>query len=151
MGSNTFARKLGIGVRVASQILREHSRTALENSSSAATPAAASAAESRVQRPARPAVQARNVGRATKRFGEAVWGPFVHVGSVLWLEVTGLFFGIFALFFAQNVYRLRHATTTTAPGHIKLLIYSALTVVFLYFTCTSFYRARRRSRAKAAR
>ena len=74
-----------------------------------------------------------------------MWGPFVHVSGVLWLEVTGLFFGIFTLFFAENVYRLRDQYAAGAE-HRKFLIYAAMMAVFLYFTFTSFYRAHRKAR-----
>ena len=33
----------------------------------------------------------------SKRFSEAVGKPFVKLSGVLWLEFTGVFFGIFAL------------------------------------------------------
>ena len=46
--------------------------------------------------------QVRQTGQGLKeggkRFGEAVWGPFAKLSGVLWLELTGVFFGIFALF-----------------------------------------------------
>lgn len=87
--------------------------------------------------------------RGGKRFGEAVWGPFVHAGGVLWLEITGLFFAIFCLFFLQNVYRLR-ADWRTGPNHEKFLIYAAVGVAFLYFSVSSFYRARKKQRKKRA-
>jgi hypothetical protein len=81
--------------------------------------------------------------KGTKRFGEAVWGPFVHAGGVLWLEITGLFFALFGLFFAQGVYRLR-ADWRAGPNHQRLLIYGAVAVLFFYFSVSSFYRARRK-------
>ena len=36
--------------------------------------------------------------RGTKQLGESVWRPFVRLSGVLWLEFTGVFFGIFAVF-----------------------------------------------------
>ncbi|HEY0758256.1 MAG TPA: hypothetical protein VGD59_03265 [Acidisarcina sp.] len=182
MQSNSFARKLGIGVRVASNILRERSRalqqpegtsTASGASVTAAAPevtsrgveAVASApsesgvpftasvlsGKAAVKTGSRSRVAAqktRAVGHASRRFGQAVWGPFAHVSGVLWLEVTGLFFGIFALFFAQSVYRLRH-DYASGQGHGRFLLYSAAALLFFYFAGTSFVRARRKGRYRS--
>ena len=87
--------------------------------------------------------------RGAKKFGEAVWGPFVHAGSVLWLEITGLFFALFSIFFAQGVYRLR-ADWRSGPNHERLVIYGAVAILFLYFTITSFYRARKKQQKRRA-
>jgi hypothetical protein len=129
MEPDRVGRKLGIGVRVASGMLRER--------------AAQSAQTIRQDAPAyveRTKAAASGVKKGTKRFGESVWGPFVHAGSVLWLEITGLFFAIFSLFFIQGVYRLR-ADWRTGPNHLKLIIYAAVAILFLYFAVSSFYRA----------
>jgi predicted anti-sigma-YlaC factor YlaD len=87
--------------------------------------------------------------QGAKKFGEAVWGPFVHAGSVLWLEVTGLFFALFSLFFAQGVYRLR-ADWRTGPNHQRLVIYAVVAIVFFYFAVSSFYRAHRKQQKRTA-
>lgn len=128
-------RKFGVGVRVASGLLRERAaQTARRDAPVYAERAKATAV---------------GLKRGGKRFGEAVWGPFVHAGGVLWLEITGLFFAIFCLFFLQNVYRLR-ADWRTGPNHEKFLIYAAVGVAFLYFSVSSFYRARKKQRKKRA-
>jgi hypothetical protein len=93
---------------------------------------------------------AGGVGRGAKRFGEAVWGPMAHTGSVLWLEITGLFFALFALFFAQNVYKFRH-NYASGPEHTHFLVYSVLTLLFGAFTCSQFYKARRKEKKNRAR
>ena len=95
----------------------------------------------------RSAKQGRAVASGARSFGRSVWGPFAHAGGVLWLEVTGLFFAIFGLFFAQNAYKLRHAWSS-GPDHSRFLIYAVVTLVFFYFTFSSFYRARRKERLK---
>lgn len=152
MAPYSFGRKLGIGVRVASQILRDRASAASAAGAGARvatgpfSPPDPGRAPSPVAGKMPGAAQkTRNIGRASKRFGEAIWGPFARISGVLWLEVTGLFFGIFALFFAQNVYRLRHQFTTGGE-HGKLWIYASLTAIFAYFTFTSFYRARRKAK-----
>jgi hypothetical protein len=89
--------------------------------------------------------------RGTKRFGEAVWGPVVRLSGVLWLEVTGVFFGIFALFALGTVWRLRgewHSTATNATSHRNLLGAVLMLVVFGYFCVSSFIRAHKRERQR---
>ena len=84
-----------------------------------------------------------------KRFGQSIWGPFAHAGSVLWLEVTGLFFAIFGLFFVQGAYRLR-AEWQTGPRHERLLVYAGVAVIFFYFAVSSFYRAHKKQQKRKA-
>jgi hypothetical protein len=83
--------------------------------------------------------------RGAKAFGRALWEPFTHAGSVLWLEITGLFFALFAFFFVQSVYRVRTAWRQ-GPEHTHLLLYGALAVAFAWFSFSSFARAYRKSK-----
>ena len=83
--------------------------------------------------------------RGAKAFGQAFLGPFTHAGSILWLEITGLFFALFALFFVQNVYRVR-GSWDQGPEHTHLLLYIALAVGFAWFSVSSFTRAYRKSK-----
>ena len=103
MEPKKVGRTLGIGVRVASNMLRERVERA-----AAAHPPPAQAGNGRPAAAA-PAIPIANrvagVKRGAKAFGQAFLGPFTHAGSVLWLEITGLFFALFAVFFAQSVYR----------------------------------------------
>jgi hypothetical protein len=132
-------RKLGIGVRVASGMLRERaSQTA--HSMQQEAPAYA----------ARSAQTGRAVASGAKSFGRSIWGPFAHAGSVLWLEITGLFFALFGIFFAQGAYRMRHAWYSGAD-HTRLLTYAVVALVFFYFAFSSFYRARRKEKLKRQR
>ena len=143
MEPKKVGRTLGIGVRVASNMLRERVERA-----AAAHPPPAQAGNGRPAAAA-PAIPIANrvagVKRGAKAFGQAFLGPFTHAGSVLWLEITGLFFALFALFFAQSVYRLR-AAWRRGPEHTHLLLYCALTVAFAWFSVSSFLRAYRKSR-----
>ena len=129
-------RKLGVGARVASVMLRD--RTA-HTAQAAKRDAPAYAARAKTT--------AAGVKRGGKRFGQSVWGPFVHAGGVLWLEISGCFFAIFSLFFIQGVYRLR-ADWHTGPNHEKLIIYAVVGIVFLYFSVSSFYRAHKKQQRK---
>jgi hypothetical protein len=85
------------------------------------------------------------VGKAAqggRGFGRAFWKPISAAGRALWHEVTGLFFALFALFFAQGLWRLRHAWRF-GPEHRHFEIDLVMTVVFLYFSISAFVRSRR--------
>jgi hypothetical protein len=104
---------------------------------------------------ARKVVEARGVRkglkRGSRRFGEAVWGPFARLSGVLWLEVSGVFFGVFALFALGAVLHLRgqwHSSAGNAGEHRNLLVAVAMLVVFGYFCVSNFVRARRRERGR---
>jgi hypothetical protein len=143
MQPDRFGRKLGIGVRVAGGILRDRAAQA-SHSMQQDAPAMQQQASVYVQRGA---AGSRAVASGAKKFGQSVWGPFAHAGSVLWLEITGLFFALFGLFFAQGAYRLRHAWQS-GSDHSRFLIYAVVTLVFFYFAFSSFYRARKKERLK---
>jgi hypothetical protein len=134
MEPKKVGRTLGIGVRVASNMLRQRVQQA---------------AEARDNRPPAPTPPlSRRVvtaKRGVKAFGQAFLGPFTHAGKMLWLEITGLFFALFALYFAQNVYRVRTAWRQ-GPEHSHLLLYCALAAAFAWFSFSSFVRAYRRSK-----
>ena len=105
-----------------------------------------------VQTAARTVEQAREVKgglrRGTKRFGEALWGPFVRLGGVLWLEVSGVFFGIFALFALGAVIRLRGQWHAGSAERQQLAGAAAMLALFGYFCVSNFVRARRRERRR---
>ncbi|HTV05507.1 MAG TPA: hypothetical protein VME86_09070 [Acidobacteriaceae bacterium] len=137
MEPDRVGRKIGVGVRVASGMLRDR--------------AAQTAQTVRQEAPthvARGIKAASGAKRGAKRFGESLWGPFVHAGGVLWLEITGVFFAIFSLFFVQNAWHLRDAWQS-GPQHGKLLMYAAVAAVFLYFSVSSFYRAYKKQKKRA--
>ena len=91
------------------------------------------------------------VREGARRFGREVWNPFRRVSGVLWLEFTGVFFGIFALFALGAAWKLRgawHANGTNVAEHQRLLGALAMLAVFGYFTVSSFVRATRRARRR---
>jgi hypothetical protein len=159
MEPNRFGRKLGIGVRVASRMVKERATQAANTPSSATQPppqtnAAPSSASANASRPSSPprtprnyVEPARRVGEGTRRFGQAFFEPLTHVGRTLWLEITGLFFALFGFFFAQNAYRNR-ASALHGPAHAQFLLFSAVTLVFFYFCLSSFWKAARVSRRR---
>jgi hypothetical protein len=119
-------------VRVASGMLRDR---------------AVQTADSMQQKAPVYAERASAAKREGKRFGQSIWGPFAHASSVLWLEITGLFFGLFGLYFGQNTFKLRHEWRS-GPDHARFVVYCIITAAFFYFTVSSFYRARRKERLK---
>jgi hypothetical protein len=135
MEPKKVGRTLGIGVRVASNMLRQRVEQAAQASAS--------------RPPARPSpslsARAVTAKRGARAFGQAFLGPFTHAGMVLWLEITGLFFALFAVFFAQSVYRVR-AAWRQGPEHSHLILYCALAAGFAWFSFSSFARAYRKSK-----
>jgi hypothetical protein len=63
----------------------------------------------------------------------------------LWLEITGVFFGLFALFFFETAWRLR-AGMHGGAEHTHFWLFLVMGVLFAYFCASSFVRARRRSK-----
>ncbi len=105
------------------------------------------------QNAARGSVQIRNatrgISQGSRRFGEAAWGPVVKLSGVLWLEFTGVFFGIFALFAAGGAWKLRdnfHRTAASADARTHFQLALGMAIIFGYFCLSSFFRAHRRSR-----
>lgn len=91
----------------------------------------------------------RGIAQGSRRFGEAAWGPVVKLSGVLWLEFTGVFFGIFALFAAAGAWKLRgnlHRTTVNDSSITHFELALAMAIIFGYFCISSFVRASRRSR-----
>ena len=141
MNANDFGKKLGIGVRVAGRVAQQHAQHRAEQK--AQNPPSAS-------NPTRTVPQAREVvansRTLTRAAGRGIGGflrPFGRVGGLLWLEVTGFFFGLFTLYFAQDVWRTR-LSYAAGPQHTRFLIAVGLTLVFGYLSLSAFWRARRR-------
>ena len=61
---------------------------------------------------------------------------------MLWHEVTGVFFALFTLFFAQGAWRV-HADYKQGAEHQHFLLYLSMTALFTYFTISAFVRSRR--------
>ena len=83
-----------------------------------------------------PAARAAAVGVGT---------PFRKATSALWHEVTGSFFALFALSFAVGAWRMRAIAANTIPNdRFRLYAFSALALLFAYFSISNFMRAHRR-------
>jgi hypothetical protein len=178
MDSVRFGRALGVGARAAAKTLltavdaakAPNPSASAKTTQSAGTPgtqtaasAATTAAAGKVeasgvrlgQQAARTTAQVRQTGQGvkegSKRFGEAVWGPFVKLSGALWLELTGVFFGIFAVFAAGGAWKLRAAMYGSAvdhDAHVHFLTSAAMAAVFGYFCVSSFVKANRRTRGR---
>ncbi len=183
MDSVRFGRVLGIGARLAAKTMvsavdaataPNPSAGAPANQSTAAAPAptptptatATAASPSDKARPTvrlaqqaeRTTAQALQTGRGlkegSKRFGEAAWGPLAKASGALWLEFTGVFFGIFAVFAANGAWKTWsafHKTGLSQDANGHLLISLAMAAVFTYFCVSSFVKANRRSRGSGRR
>jgi hypothetical protein len=161
MDSVRFGRALGFGARVAAKTLVTAVDAATSpNPSPGQAGAGTSSPKPRPQaavaeQVARTAAQARattaGVTQGSKRFGEAVWRPFVRLSGVLWLEFTGVFFGIFAVYAASGAWKLRgdlRETATNHDAHMHLLMAAVMALVFGYFCVSSFLRAARHGRRR---
>lgn len=64
--------------------------------------------------------------------------------NALWLQVTGFFFAVFSLIFGGAAWReYQHSLDGSAPAW-KWWLAAGVAVLFLYFSVTAFWRARRR-------
>jgi hypothetical protein len=138
-----FGRALGTGAREAAKALLKAADAATAPNPTPPAPRV------EVQRPtpqARIKLSTANVKRGSRKFGEAVWAPMAKAGSVLWLEVTGVLFGLFALVIGGWVWSHRMDLTGSGVGRQRAWFGVAMFVVFAYCTVTSYTRAAKRSR-----
>ena len=102
---------------------------------------------SELSAPNKAAVTGRGVARVVVRsrwgraFG-AVASSLARVGHVLWLEVTGFFFAVFAVIGGAAL--VREVRVHAAAGRIAVL--AIFTVMFAWFAVTSFARAHKRKK-----
>ena len=145
MNASEWGKRLGIGVRVAGRVAQQHAERAAQNQASSGQ-----GTQPRVGTVLPSASQMREATEKTQRItraaGRGVGGflrPFGRVGGILWLEMTGFFFGLFALYFATDLWKTR-ASYAAGPEHSRFLIAAALTVVFGYLSASAFWRVRRK-------
>jgi len=172
MDAVRFGRALGFGARQAVKTVTAAVEAATAESSSAqsaGTTASAGEAAARPQeRPsatpphtatrkaAHQAAQtvrkargaSEGMRRGSRRFGGTAWKTFTRLGGVLWLEVSGVFFGLFALFALGAVVHLRGEWHPSAAGHRPLAVAAAMLAFFGYFCVSNFVHARRRERRR---
>lgn len=140
MRPKTIGRTLGIGLRVAGRVagqrLAAQAQAAGQIQSPHALPSSTAASRETAQAAAR---ASRGLARGILGFLR----PFARVGHALWLEVVGVFFLLPVLIFGGFMWRQR-ASWQHGPGHSAFLVSSAVVVLFLYLSVTSFLRARRK-------
>ena len=148
MRPGTLGRALGIGARLAAkQILPPASPPPTPSEQQARRVAQQARSAARIERARIAGRQTRNLGKSGKHFAGALWNPFAHAGSILWLEVTGMFFALFAVLFAQHLWTLRTAWRS-GPQHPRFLAYTAFSLIFAWFATSSFLRVRSRNRRR---
>jgi hypothetical protein len=152
-----IGRVLGVGVRVvgrmAGQLLEGPAQPAgAPSHAPQASPVAGSHAQSpndQNRAAAHATIQAgQSLGHTGRSVSRGVGGflrPFRRVGSILWLEVTGVFFLLPVVVFAPSLGREIQAYPHTAD-HRTLWATTGVVAVFLYLGVSSFWRAHRRSK-----
>jgi hypothetical protein len=161
MDSVRFGRALGIGTRLAAKTLAEAVDAAIAPNPSAKAGTAAPATRTEAvgakagQQVRRTAAQVKQSGRGLKqggkRFWETVAEPFVRLSGVLWLEVTGVFFGLFALSAGMGMWKQRgsfHAASGNHDARVHFFLLAGVTVVFGYFFVSSFVKAHLRGKKR---
>jgi hypothetical protein len=162
MRAEKIGRALGIGLRVAGKMAGQKLMGEAQGAGAVAAGAAAAgqnaqtgqvghtAAGAELGGQAASQAEARAKGQAAGRTAKGVargvggfLRPFRRVGGILWLEVTGAFFFLFVLFFAQALWRMRE-NWAQGENRPKILVMAALMAAFLYMSVSSFWRARRR-------
>ena len=139
-----IGRALGIGVRIAGRIAGQRITGPAQSTASAPHVNAQSvAAANRVAQIESQVRTAASVAAQTSRgVSKGIGGflrPFRRVGGIVWLEVTGTFFLLFAALFALRLWQ-----SWSGIGRVSRDFAIGAAVVFLYLGVTSFWRARRR-------
>jgi hypothetical protein len=154
MYPRNIGRALGIGVRVAGRIAGQRIAASAQsaasaprsapridiNSARAQSAVAASGSTIRAQSQAQTA--SRIAVQTSRGLSSGISGflrPFRRVGGIVWLEVTGSFFLLFAAVFALRLWQ-----NWSGISGISRDFAIGAAVVFLYLGVTSFWRARRR-------
>ena len=160
-----FGRALGYGARHAAKTLLQAAdaastpsakRPAGDATAGARPPAADPARPAAAKAPAagvveRVAQTQRTVAATTKhagRLGRSVWTPLARFSSVVWLQVTGLFFALLAMFLGQGAWKERAAWHLPLGSHAatKFWVLVAACAAFTYFCVSNFVRAWLRER-----
>ncbi len=137
MRPHSVGRALGIGARLLGQRVTAPPPQRTEEERRAVLQARARQGEALGQ-------GVRRIPQGSRAFGRAVFTPVAHAGRVLWLEITGAFFALFAVLFVQHLWAIR-AAWRSGPERAHFWTYAALALMFAWFAGSSFVRSRRRS------
>ena len=155
-----FGRALGYGARHAAKTLMKAADAASTPSPPRAGqvpagqgPAArVTAAQVPAARVAERVAQTQRTVAETKkhagRLGRSVWTPVARFSSVVWLQVTGLFFALLAMFLGQGAWKERAAWHLPVGSHAatKFWVLVVAFAAFAYFSVSNFVRAYLRER-----
>jgi hypothetical protein len=148
-----FGRALGYGARHAAKTLAQAADAA-----SAPRPAKSAPSATRPNAPASRTVEAKpqvssrripdaqTVKAAGRQAKSSLVTPVVRFSSVVWLQVSGVFFALVALIMGNVAWRARagfHAAANS-PAAIQLYACVVFCALFTYFAVSSFVRAARR-------
>jgi hypothetical protein len=137
-----FGRALGIGARETAKALMKAADAAAAPNPEVTRKAGAAVAGKIEQ----VKVTTAGVKQGGKRFGEAMWGPFAKASSVLWLEVTGVLFGMFAAVAGVWAWNNRRDFMGSGLAAHQEWARVAMLGLFGYLTVSSYVRAARRNR-----
>lgn len=142
-----LGKALGAGTRAAAKTLYDVAQAAAAPDPRAAEHGAQAPQPRPVAVPV-PSVS-QSAGRAVREAGRQkgkFLGPLRKFSRVLWLEVTGFFFGIFAFLMGNQAWKQRAALHLPARDveAQHFYTYCFFCALFLYFAVSSFVRARRR-------
>ncbi len=86
--------------------------------------------------------------KQAREAGRSILTPLKTFSSVIWLQVTGTFFAVFAAFMGEGVWKLRanFSAPVSSPDAQKLYFHLIVFLGFAYFTVSNFVRASRRER-----
>lgn len=160
MDTVRFGRALGFGARSAAKMLIETVDAATTSNPTRKLSVPASSGQPAACRDGHrrdlPTTSefARSAARpleGLRRFRKTAVRPFVRLSGVLFLELAGAFFGIFALYGLSILWQVRGGWRTAALNHRQFIVGMLMTVVFGYFCISSFLRARRREQQRRMR
>lgn len=142
-----FGRALGYGARHAVKTLVQAAEAASAPNPTRDPQSSASRQVSTVSPDAtRRIPDAQSIKTAGKQARSSIVTPVVRFSSVVWLQVTGVFFGLVAFTMGMATWRARagfHAAVNSTEA-MKVYAYVAVCALFTYFTVSSFVRAARR-------
>jgi hypothetical protein len=148
-----FGRALGYGARHAAKTLLQAADAA--TTSAPARPGTPRQSAAQVDRVAEKVAQTQRTVATTKqhagKLGRSVWTPVARFSSVVWLQVTGLFFALIAMFLAQGAWKERAAVHLPVGSHAatKFWVLAVAFAAFAYFSVSNFVRAWLRERSYA--
>ena len=116
-----FGRALGVGARDAARAVIKAADAATspnptpgQTTQPEPSKAGATAGRQASYRVEKVRTASSGIKRGSRRFGEAVWGPVVRVSGIVWLEVTGVLFSLFAI--AAGSYLWQHRADLHVAG-----------------------------------